>query len=271
MRALGVQQIAEDAIDGERVWRLRDGYDALPHFLRERVEAAGGQIVLGAQVAAVEWIADGVRLRLADARLFEAVQCVVTVPLGVLHAGGIELPPEASHLLEAARRMRMGDVCRFTLIFRRPLWPEAMSFLLARALMPGVWWTARPADPHTLTGWSGGPRSQDLLKLTDEELRELAVRAAARALNISEAEVRDELVAFRTHNWRSDPRSQGAYSWVPAGALDASRAMCEPVNGTLFVAGEHTDVTGHWGTVHAALGSGLRAARQLLEVRTAAR
>ena len=29
-------------------------------------------------------------------------------------------------------------------------------------------------------------------------------------------------------------------------------------------AGEHTDTTGHWGTVHAALRSGLRAAQQVL-------
>jgi hypothetical protein len=36
------------------------------------------------------------------------------------------------------------------------------------------------------------------------------------------------------------------------------------VANTLFFAGEHTDTTGHWGTVHAALRSGLRAAAQTL-------
>jgi monoamine oxidase len=40
--------------------------------------------------------------------------------------------------------------------------------------------------------------------------------------------------------------------------------MAEPQSATLFFAGEHTDVTGHWGTVHAALRSGLRAAAQVL-------
>jgi predicted flavoprotein YhiN len=51
---------------------------------------------------------------------------------------------------------------------------------------------------------------------------------------------------------------------VPVGGLDASARMCEPVAGTLFFAGEHTDTTGHWGTVHAALRSGLRAGRQAI-------
>jgi len=34
---------------------------------------------------------------------------------------------------------------------------------------------------------------------------------------------------------------------------------------SLFFAGEHTDTTGHWGTVHAAMRSGLRAAKQIIE------
>jgi monoamine oxidase len=37
-----------------------------------------------------------------------------------------------------------------------------------------------------------------------------------------------------------------------------------PVEETLYFAGEHTDLTGHWGTVHAAIGSGMRAAEQML-------
>lgn len=49
------------------------------------------------------------------------------------------------------------------------------------------------------------------------------------------------------------------------GALDAPFAMAVPAEKTLFFAGEHTDMQGHWGTVHAALASGYRAARQILQ------
>jgi monoamine oxidase len=48
------------------------------------------------------------------------------------------------------------------------------------------------------------------------------------------------------------------------GGLDASRQMSEPVEKTLYFAVEHTDITGHWGTVHAAMRSGLRAAAQII-------
>ena len=53
---------------------------------------------------------------------------------------------------------------------------------------------------------------------------------------------------------------------MPVGALDEPARMAEPVEETLYFAGEHTDTTGHWGTVHAALRSGLRAAKQVLGV-----
>jgi monoamine oxidase len=45
--------------------------------------------------------------------------------------------------------------------------------------------------------------------------------------------------------------------------MDASVKMTEPEAGTMFFAGEHTDVTANWGTVHAAVRSGLRVAEQV--------
>ena len=164
--------------------------------------------------------------------------------------------------------MRMGRVCRFTMIFKRRLWDEQTSFLLAREGVPGVWWTARPHEEKSLTGWAGGPQADTLLGLNDAALRERAIIAAAAALGVEEREVREELLGFHRYDWSADERFRGAYSWVPVGGLAASAEMSEPVGGVLYFAGEHTDTTGHWGTVHAALGSGLRAARQLLEETT---
>jgi monoamine oxidase len=48
------------------------------------------------------------------------------------------------------------------------------------------------------------------------------------------------------------------------GGLDAPRALAEPVRGTLFFAGEATDTSSHNGTVHGAIASGRRAAREVL-------
>jgi monoamine oxidase len=82
--------------------------------------------------------------------------------------------------------------------------------------------------------------------------------------DIPPARLESLLAAYYCHDWEADPCSLGAYSYAPAGALDASGRIAEPVENTLFFAGEHPDVGGHWGTVHGALASGDSAARRLL-------
>ncbi len=72
------------------------------------------------------------------------------------------------------------------------------------------------------------------------------------------------LSSWHLHNWQSDEYARGAYSYVQVGALDAPGKMRMPVEDTLYFAGEHTDVAGHWGTVHAALAAGAAAADQIM-------
>ncbi len=265
--ALGRQQRAEDEIEGDRSWRVTEGYDRVPEFLRGCVEAAGGQVVLGAQVTEVEWRERAATVRCEDRRKFKAGKVVVALPLGVLQAGAVRFTPEPGGVMGAAGRMRMGQVCRVTLRFRRRIWPEEMSFLMARESLPTVWWSERGGarEGLTLTGWVGGPRSAALNGLGEEALRERAIQGLAQALRMDGEEVRGELTRFYMHDWQGDEWARGAYSWVPVGGAEASAEMAGPVAGTLFFAGEHTDTTGHWGTVHAALRSGLRAGRQVLE------
>jgi monoamine oxidase len=139
------------------------------------------------------------------------------------------------------------------------------SFLFAFASMPPVWWTPHPAPGNTLTGWVGGPRSEALANVTAAQLGELACEILAPIFSLDPQAVRAELLACHTHDWRHDGLCFGSYSYVPAGALDAPSKMTIPTANTLFFAGEHTDTTGHWGTVHAAIRSGLRAADQVLK------
>jgi predicted flavoprotein YhiN len=74
------------------------------------------------------------------------------------------------------------------------------------------------------------------------------------------SDIRQMLSSWHMHDWQRDEYARGAYSYVHVGALDAPDKMRIPVEDTLYFAGEHTDVSGHWGTVHAALATGLAAA-----------
>jgi monoamine oxidase len=92
----------------------------------------------------------------------------------------------------------------------------------------------------------------------------MATDVLARALAIPRDNVAAAVAAATAADWKQDPWARGAYSWIPAGALDAPRLLAEPIDDTLFFAGEATDTAGYRGTVHGALVSGLRAADEAL-------
>jgi monoamine oxidase len=275
--SLGLQQAAEEAIEADRIFRIRAGYDRLPQFLADRFTAAGGEILLNTLVERIDWNPGHVRVSANSAGrpvVYEAAQAVITLPLGVLQQHSVEFVPVPDALHEA-HRLRMGHARRFTLLFREKFWaaspaqpapprPGDFSFLFAFASMPPVWWTPHPAPSNALTGWVGGPRSEALANLSATQLGELACEALAPIFSLSPEALRSQLLGCFTHDWQRDALVSGAYSYVPAGALDACSKMTIPAEATLYFAGEHTDTTGHWGTVHAAIRSGLRAAGQIL-------
>lgn len=270
--SLGAQQKAEEATEGDRTYRLRGGYDQLPAYLARRIAECGGTVLTGTPVKTMRWKAEDVEITTA-AGSFNTKKAIVTLPLGVLQSGSVAISPEPGLVLKAASRLRMGQVCRFTLLFREPFWKtlppqpglSKMSFLFSPSEMPPVWWTPNPKASSSITGWVGGPRSEALVGMGAEELGRHACSTLAKICGLAPDHVNEILLGVYTHDWQHDAFSGGAYSYVAAGGLDASRQMTEPVAKTLYFAGEHTDITGHWGTVHAAIRSGLRAAAQILD------
>jgi monoamine oxidase len=283
VRSLGIQQKAEDATEADRSWHLPGGYAQLPDYLAARVKELGGEIRLDCEVLSIRWTPGNVLVETTRGEL-TVPRCIVTLPLGVLHKvnrpSGIQITPEPA-AIPHARRLAMGHASRFTMIFSNPYWQfsqlldqsafRTMSFLFTSSRIPPVWWTSHP-DPDSLpalTGWVGGPRASALEGKTPDELASAACATLAEVFAVDEHLVRSALVAAYSHDWAADPFAQGAYSYVPVGAVDASAAMAQPQADTLFFAGEHTDITGNWGTVHAAIRSGLRAAAQILKGRAA--
>ncbi len=268
--ALARQQKAEDALEGDRGFRIEDGYSALAEYLLKKFEGTGGSVRLSTLVTGMAWQKGAVRvtaMSTSDSQQIEFAgrQCVVTLPLGVLQAERVRFDPAPQKVMRAAASLAMGSARRVTYIFRERFWQEqvpAMGFLFADEGMPRVWWTPSPYVAPQITGWVGGPKALDAGQ--DENFALTGLRSLAKMFVMGESELRARLVGWHTHDWQHDPLSLGAYSYAPKGALDASNAMSEPVEATLFFAGEHTDTTGHWGTVHGALRSGLRSALQIL-------
>ncbi len=162
----------------------------------------------------------------------------------------------------------MGLAARIVYEFDRGFWSkfhslDGLSFLLAPQATPPTWWTTNPKPSSLLTGWMAGRRVRNVQM---NELPETGLATLAGFLNSAKSDLRRHLLRCHLHDWQLDPYTLGAYTYVPKGAIHASDELSVPVERTLFFAGEHTDTSGHWGTVHGALRSGFRAARQVLEV-----
>ena len=101
--------------------------------------------------------------------------------------------------------------------------------------------------------------------MSRRELPSIALNSLADALGMDVRVLRRHLVRTFTHDWSADPYSRGAYSYPLVGGADAAEVLAKPLGGTLYFAGEATDAEGRNATVHGAVASGRRAAKQVLK------
>jgi monoamine oxidase len=263
--ALARQQQAEEAIGGFESSRAILGYDQLPLNLLERALNAGSRVLLRSRLVSLQWKSGIVTAQTNSTETVSAPKAIITLPLGVLKARSVGFDPEPSRILAAADQMAAGSAKRLVLLFREPFWTEKMPemrFLFAPGMAPPTYWTQYPGKTPMLVGWLGGPKAHE--GVDPNHFADRAICSLEHIFCLSPRSLHAKLHSWYMHDWQRDPLSLGTYSYAPTGALDCSAVMAEPLDDTLFFAGEHTDTTGHWGTVHGAIRSGLRAAHQVL-------
>ncbi len=193
--------------------------------------------------------------------------------------------PRRIKIPTAINSLAMGHVIRIALRFKDRFWESLkldkshdlsqLGFIHNPEAPLPTWWTQLPAHEPLLIGWTGGSNAEHIIDRIpadggayDEALLKIALESLHQIFHISDSQLRDQLVAHHTHEWHSDPFSRGAYAYVPVNALAAQEVLSQPVDDVLFFAGEAVSV-GHIGTVHGALESGERAAKDILKNREA--
>jgi monoamine oxidase len=288
VQALINEQRAAAASDGDRAFRITQGYDQFVTALAATGNPSRMVIHRGMIAQRVVWQRGHVEIhmRVGDApgqRSFTARRALITLPLGVLQApddanGAVQFHPTLIEHAAAARRLAMGQVAKVILLFRERFWeyerlplattamdPRRVSYINGRTAALPTWWTAYPALAAQLTGWAGGTPAARLVDQPEQALIDQALGALADVLGLPRSCITEALVSAHTHNWHTDPFARGAYSYIPVGGMDAVQTLAAPIEDTLFFAGEATNTDGHTGTVHGAIATGRRAAREILE------
>jgi monoamine oxidase len=281
---VGIASLAKDRraaerIDGDRSFRVLRGYDAVPEFIAKQIPDRASKIRLHTALKAVKWDRNGVSISTSSiygsgGNTISARRLVVTVPLGVLQAeesdpAAIAWDPVPRETLDAARSLAFGKVIRVVCRFSEPIWESERGlgdagFIFVDEPSFPTWWSALPLRAPILTGWSAGPKTDQLTGRPREEVIREAVRALSKMLSVSVEQVDSKLQRVYWHDWDNDPFARGAYSYVPVGAMPARTLLAAPVSDTLYFSGEATELDGHSATVHGAIAAGLRTAQQII-------
>ena len=263
---------AEEDDNGDRLFRWVDGYDRVVEQMHADIDVDHCDVKLRTPVSKVLWKKGRVEVY-AGKSVFRAPACIVTIPLGVLQQmpgtrGAIEFdPPLPEAKRDAIHKLAMGPVTRAALLFDEPFWEgrdrQQLGFIHGASDVFPTWWTLLPMRVPILVAWSGGPAAEKVSGLNDDALTRAAIGSLSTALNMSQKKVTQHFRAIFRHDWQADPYARGAYSYVPVNAMAAPKELARPVARTLFFAGEATQ-SGEPGTVHAAISTGQRAAREVL-------
>lgn len=275
---------AEERIQGDRSFRSRHGYQDLLDIFRDELGRYQITVRTSSVVESVRWRPGEATLAIREhdrPLTLHAPVVLFTLPISLWKApagqpGVVQFfPALPQEKLKAAEKMEMGHVIRVVLRFRRRFWDaiaaptrgtlSEMSYLFSQDEWFPTWWTTMPEKSPIITGWAPFRSAERLSGRPESFVVERSLQTLGELLAVSSEDLQRELERAYFHDWQIDPFSRGAYSYGTVGADGAQQLLAAPLEKTLFFAGEATDTSGHNGTVHGAIASGHRAAREILQ------
>lgn len=248
----------------EEQYRLPGGYHQIVQYLQQACTAHGCVINTSCIVKTVRWQPGKVEVETMAGQTFTAQKAIITVSLGVWqapteHTTAISFEPAIDACDQAVKQIGYGPVVKVHLQFSTPFWLEYrkdIGFLLSEEIIP-TWWTQFPDPTPILTGWLGGPQAARFTNTGEKAIVQQALLSLSNIFSMSVEQLSALMTASHVVKWQTDPFNLGAYSYNKLFTTAARRVLNEPVQDTLYFAGEAFYDGEAGGTVEAALHSGL--------------
>jgi len=258
-----VAQLAERGSPAQTgISRIVGGTDRLVEAL---VRATPAQLLFNHHVHAIAQATDRVIVRLRDAaglhQELESDAVIVTVPATVLRAIDITpaLPEEQLH---AIRSLKYGCATKVVVQYEGDTLRRTRARAFATDSYLGAFWDSSEGQPasdcSTLTFLCGGSASAAMRQHIERGPRDVVADLCW--LGLADATI----TASRYITWELDPLVGGGYAYLDPAFDPAWLPLLGRRAGRIAFAGEHTS-SEHQGYMEGAVGSGLRAAREILE------
>ncbi len=224
--------------------------------------AEGTKVETGAEVTSIKLSGSSVEVRTRSGSVVRADGCVVTIPLGVLKAGGVRFdPPLPAASRRAISRIGFGLLDKVFLSYGSSWWPEAINQLGTVGEPPAntisVFSLSRLTGTPLAVGITGGPYAAGLEKAGRSAMTAAVIERLRAGFGTAATPVASEQT-----NWRKDPFSRGSYSYLTPQSGYSDREALGKLNGRLILAGEHTSID-RPATMDGAWLAGKAAARRL--------
>lgn len=261
----------EWANEEHKQFRIDGGYQQLINYLEAECKKNGCIIYTDCCVKKISWQKNEVNILTMCSRYFKSEKIVITAALCVLQAhkldlNYIEFDPAINEHLNAAKNIGFGNVIKILLEFDEAFWQNEkknIGFVFTGEEI-STWWTQLPAENNILTGWLGGVKTKKYKKTSDDELLETALQSLSSAFNKSVNDLKTKLKAWKIINWVNVPNIAGGYSYDCIKTKEARTLLNQPIEQTIYFAGEALYGGDTKGTVEAALQTGKTAALKIL-------
>jgi monoamine oxidase len=266
--------------EDEEQYRPEAGYGKMIDHLAETTTKAGALMQLSTVVKEIRWSKGQVQVIDESGYSYFAHKALITVPTGVLTAGEscrgfIKFSPALTEKIDAAKQLGFGSVIKVLVNFAEALTDDEslkehpeVNFKKLHMILSGeeipTWWTQHPQHSSFLTGWLSGPAAEQLTDSDDEVILDKALKSLSSIFGLPLENVIKKVKWWKVFNWSRDEFTRGSYSYSTLQTNTARKKLEEPVDNTIFFAGEGLYNGLEMGTVEAALTSGAEVAKKIM-------
>lgn len=248
---------------GDESYALKD--KTLLSVLETKFAAVLPKVKLNTQAKKIDYSGDKITVTDQNNVTYQADRVIITVPLTVLRDGDISFTPSLpSTKIDSFDNIGMGGGMKANFKFSTPFWEGLTSEQLGSVIgyneVPEIWATSvGRGNTPILTAFIMGEKAEQFSSMNPSDARGFLLGHLDNIFgnNIASQSLLQD--GFYLMDWSKQPFIRGAYSYpMVGGGLIFRKELASDIDGRLFFAGEATHYTGHSGTVHGAIETGIR-------------
>ena len=233
-------------------------------ILEKDISGFDVEIKLNHIVSQVDWADNIIKVAICNGTSFVAKKVLLTVPISILKSRSIRFNPSLSKE-KALSYFEMGLAEKVNIILKKNPFGREFTFFYSQDTLFNYWLhTTMSLEYFVLTAWIGGTKANQIRNFNEQKVKEAAIDSLSQFCLCSQKELEKNICQIFYHNWSNDPFSQGAYSYLTPGGINAPELLAEPIDKKLYFAGEATAQDNQIATVHGGFESGKRAAKEIL-------